>query len=153
LHFFIKNQNQFFLFIFLQFLYGLLITISCLNSRWYKVFPTSFRWRTLCMSPSMTKFHGFFCNVRQIFCSFHIFLIKKYFFVIYSVFDKTRQEKKPKNINRTLVWRLAWKSRIAKKWNVRHFVLSQIQNFSNGENPVNFFWKNVFEQIFKFLNY
>jgi hypothetical protein len=54
------------------------------------------------MSPSMTKFHGFFCNVRQIFCSLHIFLIKKYFSVISSVFDKTRQKQKSKNINRTL---------------------------------------------------
>jgi hypothetical protein len=54
------------------------------------------------MSPSMTKFHGFFCNVRQIFCSLHIFLIKKYFSVICSVFDKTRQKQKSKNINRTL---------------------------------------------------
>jgi hypothetical protein len=41
------------------------------------------------MSPSMTKFHGFFCNVRQIVCSLHIFLIKKYFSVISLVFDKT----------------------------------------------------------------
>jgi hypothetical protein len=54
------------------------------------------------MSPSMRKFHGFFCNVRQIFCSWHIFLIKKYFSVISSVFDKTRQKQKSKNINRTL---------------------------------------------------
>jgi hypothetical protein len=80
------------------------------------------------MSPSMTKFHGFFCNVRQIFCSWHIFLIKKYFSVISSVFDKTRQKQKSKNINRTLqhletseVW-----SRIANKCNVRQFVLSHM---------------------------
>jgi hypothetical protein len=44
-----------------------------------------------------------FCNVRQNFCSLNIFLIKKYFSVISSVFDKTRQEKKSKNINRTLL--------------------------------------------------
>jgi hypothetical protein len=55
------------------------------------------------MSPSMTKFHGFFCDVRQIFCSLHISLIKKYFSVIASVFDKTRQKKKSKNINSTLI--------------------------------------------------
>jgi hypothetical protein len=55
------------------------------------------------MIPSMTKFHGFFCNVRQIFCSLHIFLNKKYFSLISSVFDKTRQVKKSKNINRTLL--------------------------------------------------
>jgi hypothetical protein len=55
------------------------------------------------MSASMTKFHGFFCNVRQVFCSLHFFLIKKYFSVLSSVFDKTRQEKKSKNINRTLL--------------------------------------------------
>jgi hypothetical protein len=55
------------------------------------------------MSPSMTRFHGFFCNVRQIFCSLHIFLIKKYFSVFSSIFDKTRQEQKSKNINRTLL--------------------------------------------------
>jgi hypothetical protein len=42
------------------------------------------------------------CNVRQIFCSLHIFLIKKYFSVISSVFDKTRQKQKSKNINRIL---------------------------------------------------
>jgi hypothetical protein len=52
------------------------------------------------MSPSMTKFHGFFCNVRQIFCYLHIFLIKKYFSVISSVFDKTWQKQKSKNIIR-----------------------------------------------------
>jgi hypothetical protein len=51
----------------------------------------------------MTKFHGFFCSVRQIFCSLHIFLIKKYFPVISSVFDKTRQKQKSKNINRILL--------------------------------------------------
>jgi hypothetical protein len=56
------------------------------------------------MSPCMTKFHGFFCNVRQICCSLHISLIKKYFSVFSSVFDKTRQEQKSKkNINRTLL--------------------------------------------------
>jgi hypothetical protein len=54
------------------------------------------------MCPSMRKFYGFFCNVRQIFCSWHIFLIKKHFSVISSVFDKTRQKQKSKNINRTL---------------------------------------------------
>jgi hypothetical protein len=32
----------------------------------------------------------------------HIFLIKKYFSAISSVFDKTRQKQKSKNINRTL---------------------------------------------------
>jgi hypothetical protein len=51
----------------------------------------------------MTKFHAFFCNLRQIFCSLHYSLIKKYFSVVSSVFDKTRQEKKSKNINRTLL--------------------------------------------------
>jgi hypothetical protein len=45
------------------------------------------------MSSSMTKFHGFFCNVRQILCSLYISLIKKYVSVFSSVFDKTRQEK------------------------------------------------------------
>jgi hypothetical protein len=65
-------------------------------------FSTNFRCREICMSPGMTKFHGFFCNVRQIFCSLHIFLIKKYFSVISSVFDKTWQKQKSKNIHRTV---------------------------------------------------
>jgi hypothetical protein len=102
-HFFIKNQNQLFFYLyFCSFFYWLLITF--LSFCLYKVFfYTNFGWRELWKSPSMTKFHGFFCNVRQIFCSLHIFLIKKYFSVISSVFDKTWQEKKSKNINRTLL--------------------------------------------------
>jgi hypothetical protein len=48
----------------------------------------------------MTKFHGFFCNVRQIFCSLHNFFNKKIFYSIFSVFDKIWQEQKTKNINR-----------------------------------------------------
>jgi hypothetical protein len=51
----------------------------------------------------MTKFYGVFCNDRRIFCFLHISLIKKYFSVFSSVFDKTRQEQKSKNINRTLL--------------------------------------------------
>jgi hypothetical protein len=38
--------------------------------------------------------------VRQIFCFLNIFFIKKYFSVFSSVFDKTWQEQKSKNINR-----------------------------------------------------
>jgi hypothetical protein len=49
----------------------------------------------------------------------HIFLIKKYFSVISSVFDKTWQKQKSKNIHRTV-------QRIAKKCNVRQFVLSHM---------------------------
>jgi hypothetical protein len=55
------------------------------------------------MGPSMTKFHGFFCNDRQIFCFLHISSIKKYFSVFSLVFDKTWQEQKSTNTNRTIL--------------------------------------------------
>jgi hypothetical protein len=82
------------------------------------------------MSPSMTKFHGYFCNVRQIFYLLHIFLIKKYFSVNSSVFDKTRPKQKYKQNITTLrdLRSLVWMSRIAKKCNVRQFVLSHMRN-------------------------
>jgi hypothetical protein len=95
-----KSKSIFFNLYFCNFFtdYYILLELSLIQS----FFSTNFRCRELCMSPSMTKIHGFFCNVRQIFCSLYIFLIKKYFLVISSVFDKTQQKQKSKNINRTL---------------------------------------------------
>lgn len=50
----------------------------------------------------MTKFHGFFCNVRQFFCFLHNFLLKKYFTVFFSDIAKSWQKQKSKNKK----WRL-----------------------------------------------